>query len=107
MELMLRASKLLLRMTFYLNKNRYDVESESFWLNSMSERAMKFWIGGASEHANMAVVMANLVVSGKDYGPHAFVVQIRDDSNHRLNAGIVIGDCGPKYGYEAIGKFFI
>ena len=73
----------------------------------MSERAMKFWIGGASQFANMAVVMANLIVLGKDYGPHAFVVQLRDDYNHRINPGVIIGDCGPKYGYEAIGKIFI
>ena len=73
----------------------------------MSERAMKFWIGGASQFANMSVIMANLIVGGKDYGPHGFVIKLRDNSNHRLEPGIVIGDCGPKYGNEMIGNILI
>lgn len=68
---------------------------------------MKFWIGGASQTANMSVVMANLIVKEKNYGPHAFIVQLRNSSNHKILPGIMIGDCGDKYGYQAMDNGWI
>lgn len=85
----------------------YDPKSKCFWINSMSERAMKFWIGGASQFANMTLLWANLIVDGKNYGPHGFAIQIRDNSNMRVLPGVIIGDCGAKYGYDGVGILFI
>lgn len=85
----------------------YDVENQCFWVNSSSERAMKFWIGGAAQTANMTVIFANLIVKNKDYGPHAFVFPLRDSSNHRVNPGIIIGDCGSKYCYDGVDNGWI
>ena len=84
----------------------YDPNTKSFWVNSMSERAMKFWIGGAAQFANVCLLWANLIVGKKNYGPHGFAIQIRDNSNHRVLPGVIIGDCGAKYGYDGIGILF-
>lgn len=42
--------------------------------------------------------MARLFTRGRDYGPHAFVVQIRDLATHLPLPGIMVGDIGPKMG---------
>lgn len=49
----------------------------------------------------MCIVFANLIVKGKDYGIHAFLVPIRYD-NHLLKPGIVIHDCGDKMGIQGV-----
>lgn len=47
--------------------------------------------------ATHALVYAQLIIDGKEYGVHAFLVQIRDE-NHRPLPGIELGDLGPKLG---------
>lgn len=42
--------------------------------------------------------MARLFVRGTDYGPHSFVVQIRDLATHQPLPGVTVGDIGPKMG---------
>lgn len=68
---------------------------------------MKFWIGGAAQTANMAVIWAQLYIDGKGYGVHAYVVPIRDPQTHKLLPGVLIGDCGPKSGLNGIDNGFI
>lgn len=46
-------------------------------------------------------------LQGKDYGPHGFVVQIRDMDSHRPLRGIAIGDIGPKAGYNGVDNGFM
>jgi hypothetical protein len=45
--------------------------------------------------ATHAVVYARLIIDGKDYGVHEFMVQLRDDK-HRPMPGVDVGDIGPK-----------
>ena len=68
---------------------------------------MKFWIGGAAKTANTTVIFAQLYVDGKCYGPHAFVLPIRDKNTHLPLNGITIGDCGKKEGLDAIDNGFM
>ncbi len=68
---------------------------------------MKFWIGAVANVANMAVIWANLYLDGKNYGIHAFVTPLRDSKTHKVFPGILIGDCGPKTGLNAIDNGFI
>jgi acyl-CoA oxidase len=68
---------------------------------------MKFWIGGAAQTANKAVVWAQLYIGERCYGVHAYVVPIRDLSTHKLLPGVLIGDCGPKNGLNGIDNGFI
>ena len=46
--------------------------------------------------------MARLIVKGRDYGPHGFVVQIRDMETHQPLEGIEVGDIGPKLGFNGV-----
>ena len=55
----------------------------------------------------MAVIFAQLIVNEKDYGPHAFVVPIRDKRTGRPFNGVMLGDCGQKIGLEGIDNGFI
>lgn len=46
--------------------------------------------------------MAQLVIEGKSYGPHPFVVPIRDLKTHEPLEGVYVGDIGPKFGYKYV-----
>lgn len=45
--------------------------------------------------ATHAVVYARLLLRGKDYGIHEFMVQLRDET-HAPMPGVEVGDIGPK-----------
>ncbi|MBW0520497.1 hypothetical protein O181_060212 [Austropuccinia psidii MF-1] len=78
----------------------YDKNTKEFIINSPSLTASKWWIGGLGRTADHAVVMAQLFTNGKSYGPHPFVVPIRDLQTREPLPGRVIGDIGPKLGYQ-------
>jgi acyl-CoA oxidase len=46
-------------------------------LKLINEQAAKWWIGGLGVAATHAVVQAQLISKGKNYGPHLFIVPIR------------------------------
>ena len=54
----------------------------------------------------MSVVMANLIVKGKDYGIHAFIVPLREN-NQLLKPGVIINDCGDKMGIPGVDNGMI
>lgn len=80
----------------------FDEVEKCFVINTPIERAAKFWIGGASQTSNMAIVGANLIVKGKNHGIHMFIVQIRNTKTHELSPGVNISDCGDKMGLNGI-----
>jgi len=51
--------------------------------------------------------MARLFVDGKDHGPHPFLVQIRNVTDHQPLPGIEVGDIGPKFGFMAVDNGFL
>lgn len=63
---------------------------------------MKYWIGNVAQTANMTIIWADLIVKGKSYGPHPFVVPLRHKTTHEVLDGVTIGDCGPKNGLNII-----
>ena len=77
----------------------YDEASESFIMNMPDTMAYKWWIGDLGAYANHAIVFAQLIIKGKKYGLHAFLVPIRDDDG-KLLPGVEAGDIGPKYGFN-------
>lgn len=85
----------------------FDEHEKCFVINTPTERASKFWIGGASQTSNMAVVGANLVVKNNNYGIHLFIVQLRDTETHDLMPGVSIKDCGDKQGLNGVDNGMI
>ncbi|KAK2809925.1 hypothetical protein FQN50_003339 [Emmonsiellopsis sp. PD_5] len=80
----------------------WDPTDKTFVMHSPSLTASKWWIGSLGRTANHAVVMAQLIIAGKSYGPHPFVVQIRDLKTHEPLEGVHVGDIGPKFGYKFV-----
>lgn len=78
----------------------WNQADKTFIINSPYLTASKWWIGSLGRTANHAVVMAQLYIDGKLYGPHPFVVNIRDLKTHEPKEGIYVGDQGPKFGYK-------
>jgi acyl-CoA oxidase len=82
-------------------------EDKTFIIHSPHLTASKWWIGSLGRTANHAVVMAQLIISGKSYGPHPFFVQIRDLKTHEPLENISIGDIGSKFGYNTMDNGFL
>ncbi len=78
----------------------YDVATQEFVIETRGEESNKDYIGNAAEHAELAVVFAQLEVGGKSEGVHAFVVQIREDGE--VVPGVRIEDDGQKMGLNGV-----
>ncbi|KAJ3285940.1 acyl-CoA oxidase [Rhizoclosmatium globosum] len=85
----------------------YIPETEQFELHSPSLTAAKWWVGGLGKTATHAVVMARLITKGKDFGPHTFIVPIRSLEDHKPFPGIMVGDVGPKMGFNCVDNGFM
>merc|ERR1719409_2105479 len=72
----------------------FDKDTDEFVVHSPTLTSLKWWPTGmyASTHG---VVMAQLVIDGKNYGFFGFFVQFRDE-NGDLMPGVEIGEIGPK-----------
>lgn len=85
----------------------WNSDDKTFTIHSPTLTASKWWIGSLGRTANHAVVMAQLFIDGKPYGPHPFVVQIRDLKTHKPLENIAIGDIGPKFGYNTMDNGYL
>lgn len=85
----------------------WNPEDKTFTLHSPHLTASKWWIGSLGKVANHAVVMAQLIINGRSYGPHPFVCQIRDLKTHEPLENIHVGDIGPKFGYNTMDNGFL
>ncbi|KAK2779469.1 hypothetical protein FQN52_003760 [Onygenales sp. PD_12] len=93
---------------------RWDPKTKEFILHSPHLTASKWWNGTMGRLANHVIAVAQLLlpVSGvetkyKNYGPHPFIVQIRDMKTHQPPESIVVGDIGPKYGYISMDNGYL
>ncbi|KAG0250848.1 acyl-coenzyme A oxidase [Mortierella polycephala] len=89
-------SRLETTATFIPETDEWEIDSTTF-------TAAKWWIGGLGVLATHAVVQARLVLRGKDYGAHVFIVPLRSLDDHKHLPGIEIGDIGPK-AYNGFSK---
>jgi len=53
------------------------------------------------------LVAARLIAKGNDYGPHIFLVQIRDTKTRKPLDGVDVGDIGPKFGLNGNDNGFL
>lgn len=92
---------------------KWDPTNKQFIIHSPTITASKWWNGALGRTANHAIVVAQLLLPDsttgkyKSYGPHQFIVQIRDMTTNKPLSGIVIGDIGPKYGYPAMDNGYM
>jgi acyl-CoA oxidase len=97
---------------------RWDHQAKQFILHSPTLTASKWWNGTLGRTANHAIVVAQLLLPRQgtspaekveyvSYGPHPFIVQVRDMKSHQPLDGIVIGDIGPKYGYATMDNGYM
>jgi acyl-CoA oxidase len=79
----------------------YDATTQEFVINTPTNSASKFWIGGAANTAKITTCFAQLTINGTWQGPHVFVVRLRDD-NGNLMPGVRCADNGPKMGLNGV-----
>jgi len=79
----------------------YDADRHEFVIHTHGLSAGKEWIGGAAQHARLAVVFAQLHVAGEECGVHALLVPIRDINGTTL-PGVRVEDCGHKMGLNGV-----
>ncbi|KAF9362238.1 acyl-coenzyme A oxidase [Mortierella sp. NVP85] len=93
-----------LETTATLNKN-----TDEWIIHSTTFTASKWWIGGLGAVATHALIQARLIIDGKDYGAHGFIVPIRSLKDHRPFPGVKVGDIGPKAygGFSKIDNGFV
>ena len=85
----------------------WNPEDKTFTIHSPHLTASKWWIGSLGKAATHAVVVAQLVLNGRPYGPHPFVVPVRDPETHRPLPNVHVGDIGPKLGYNTMDNGFL
>ena len=78
----------------------YDADTQEFVIHTPDDASRKDYIGNAADHAELAVVFAQLEIAGSSEGVHAFVVPIRRDG--RVLDGVRIEDCGHKLGLNGV-----
>ncbi|KAF9178683.1 acyl-coenzyme A oxidase [Haplosporangium sp. Z 11] len=74
----------------------FNRDSDQWIIHSTTFTASKWWIGGLGAIATHALIQARLIIDGKDYGAHGFIVPIRSLADHRPFPGVTLGDIGPK-----------
>ncbi|KAG3118486.1 Peroxisomal acyl-coenzyme A oxidase 1 [Phytophthora idaei] len=80
----------------------YIPATDEFEIHSPTLTSMKWWPGALARTANFGVVYARLLLGGKDYGVHNFMVQLRDLETHDAKPGVTLGDVGPKIGFNNV-----
>ncbi|CAO3600416.1 unnamed protein product [Absidia cylindrospora] len=73
-----------------------DTNTDEFIIHSPDLTAAKWWIGGLGIAATHCVLQAQLIIDGKSYGPHIFVVPVRSPVDRKPLRGVKVGDIGPK-----------
>merc|ERR1719461_403741 len=79
----------------------YDKATKEFIINTPHPLAQKYWITNGAIHAKHIVVMAQLLVGGKNEGLHGILVCIRDN-NMNVMPGVTVEDMGHKMGLNGV-----
>lgn len=79
----------------------FDPRTREFVINTPSNEASKYWIGGAGQHCRHCAVFAQLTINGKWEGPHVFIVRIRSDDGATM-PNVRLKDLGAKLGLNGV-----
>lgn len=80
----------------------YDKKKQKFILNTPDFEAAKCWAGNLGQTATIAIVFAQLIIDGKNYGLHNFLVPIRDRQTLLPYPGVRVADLGEKVGLNGV-----
>ena len=78
-----------------------DKNTDEFVINSPTPTSTKFWPGDLGRFSTHAACFAKLMIDGKSYGVHCFMVPLRDLDTFKHLPGVKTGDLGPKFGYTS------
>jgi acyl-CoA oxidase len=79
----------------------WDAAAAQFDIHSPSTLSQKYWITNSAVDARWCVVFAQLIVSGRQEGIHAFLVRIRHP-DHSVVQGVSIEDMGAKMSLNGV-----
>ena len=82
----------------------YDHSTKEFIINTPKTSSYKYLIEGLGVSSNHVLLVAQLKINGQTYGPHPFIVPIRDLKTHDPLPGV---DVGPKMGGFAFDSGFL
>lgn len=85
----------------------FDLKSAEWVIHSPTLTSTKWWPGGLGKTATHCILMARVIIKDRDYGVSPFFIQIRDLGDHKPLSGIVIGDIGPKLGFNSTDNGFM
>ncbi|XP_020309702.1 peroxisomal acyl-coenzyme A oxidase 1 isoform X1 [Oncorhynchus kisutch] len=85
----------------------YDPATQEFVMNSPTITSIKWWPGGLGKTSNHAIVLAQLHTQGKCHGLQAFIVPLRSMNTHIPLPGVVVGDIGPKFGFDEVDNGYL
>ncbi|KAI1612554.1 acyl-CoA dehydrogenase/oxidase C-terminal [Exophiala viscosa] len=74
----------------------FDPATDEFIINSPTTSSTKYWIGATGVWATHSIVVARLIVNGKEYGNHLFLTQLQNLDTQELMPGVKIYEMGPK-----------
>ncbi|KAK5705294.1 hypothetical protein LTR97_002412 [Elasticomyces elasticus] len=74
----------------------FDKQTDEFVIDSPTLSSTKYWIGATGVWATHSIVVAKLLIDGKNHGNHLFLTQIRELDTQRLMPGVEIYELGPK-----------
>ncbi|EEQ85753.2 acyl-CoA oxidase [Blastomyces dermatitidis ER-3] len=81
----------------------FDRATDEFIINSPTVSSAEYWIGATGIWATHSIVVARLIIDGKEYGNHLFLTQLRDLETHKLLPGVEIYELGPKVFQGMVG----
>ena len=72
----------------------FDKTTDEFVINTPQESATKYWPGAIGFTATHTILLARMIIDGKDYGIHPFMMQLRNMEDFKPLEGIELGDIG-------------
>jgi acyl-CoA oxidase len=82
-------------------------DTDEWDVHTPTMSASKIWIGGSGSTATHAILMAKMIIDGKDLGMHPFLMPLRDPATHQLLPGRQAIDMGPKKGAASMDNGFL
>ncbi|TVY39291.1 Peroxisomal acyl-coenzyme A oxidase, partial [Lachnellula subtilissima] len=77
-----------------------DKLTDEFVIHTPSLSAVKYWPGALGFASTHTIIIAQMIIDGKEYGTHSFVMQIRSLEDFTPLPDIELGDMGLKMSYN-------